>query len=126
MQELEELLKTITEEMQKTLSARTVVGDPITIEGTTIIPLVSLGMGFGAGAGASKEQDKPVGGGGGGGLGIKPVAVIIMDANGVRVEVLKPHKQTIFAELAEMAPRIAESLSKKKIDKQVEPIDSSL
>jgi uncharacterized spore protein YtfJ len=121
MQELEGLVKTITEEMHRTLAARTVVSDPITIEGKTIIPLVSLGMGFGVGAGSSKEQDKPVGGGGGGGLGIKPVAVIIIDSSGARVEILKPHKHTMIEELAEVAPKIAESFSKKRNEMQIEP-----
>ena len=122
MQELEELLKTITEEMHRTLAARTVVGEPITIEGKTIIPLVSLGMGFGVGAGTSKEQEKPAGGGGG--LGIKPVAVIIIDASGARVEILKPHKHTMIEELAEVAPKMAESFSKKKFETQIEPTAS--
>ena len=64
MEGLSEIIRTITGEMQKSLSARTVVGDPITIEGKTIVPLVSVGMGFGAGTGSGKE---PASGGGGGG-----------------------------------------------------------
>ena len=83
MDGLADILKTITGEMQKSLSARTVVGDPITVEGKTIVPLVSVGMGFGAGSGAGKEQDSA--GGGGGGMGMKPVAVIIIDEHGVKV-----------------------------------------
>jgi uncharacterized spore protein YtfJ len=121
MQGLEELLKTITEEMHRTLTAQTVIGDPISIEGKTIIPLVSVGMGFGVGAGSAKEQEKPSSGGGGGGLGIKPVAVIIIDASQARVEILKPHKHTMIEELADVAPKIAESFSKKKIEAQIEP-----
>ena len=88
MQELTDILKTITEEMQKALSARTAVGDPVTVEGKTIIPLMSVGMGFGAGSSSGKE-DISGGSGGGGGLGMKPVAVIIIDQQGVRVERLK-------------------------------------
>jgi len=113
MNSLAEILKTITGEMQKSLSARTVVGDPITVEGRTIVPLVSLGMGFGAGSGAGKEQDSPVGGGGGG-LGLKPVAVIIIDHQGARVERLKEPKHTLVEHLAEALPRIAEGFPKKK------------
>ena len=65
MQELTDILKTITGEMQKALSARTAVGDPVTVEGKTVIPLMSVGMGFGAGSSSGKE-DNPGGGGGGG------------------------------------------------------------
>lgn len=63
METLAEILRTITGEMQKSLSARTVVGDPITIEGKTIVPLVSVGMGFGAGSGSGKGQETSAGGG---------------------------------------------------------------
>ncbi len=112
MEGLAEILKTITGEMQKSLSARTVVGDPISIEGKTVIPLVSVGMGFGAGTGTGKGQEG-VGSGGGGGLGMKPVAVIIADLQGVRVERLKEAKQSLVGQLAEALPRIAEGMPKK-------------
>jgi uncharacterized spore protein YtfJ len=68
MEGLTDILKTITTEMQKSLSPRMAVGDPITVEGKTIVPLMSVGMGFGAGSGTGKETD-PAGGAGGGGLG---------------------------------------------------------
>ena len=64
MEELSDILKTITTEMQKSLSPQTAVGEPITVEGRTIIPLMSVGMGFGAGSGKGKESE-PGGAGGG-------------------------------------------------------------
>jgi len=112
MQELSDILKTITGEMQKTLSARTAVGDPVTAEGKTVIPLMSVGMGFGAGSGSGKE-DGP-GGGGGGALGMKPVAVIIIDDQGVRVERLKETQHTLIEHVAEAVPKLLESISHKK------------
>jgi uncharacterized spore protein YtfJ len=113
MEGLAEILKTITGEMQKSLSARTVVGDPITVEGKTIVPLVSVGMGFGAGTAMGKAQETP-GGGGGGGLGMKPVAVIIIDQQGVKVERLKTAKQSLVEQLVEAVPAIAGSFPKKR------------
>ncbi|OPY52879.1 MAG: Sporulation protein YtfJ (Spore_YtfJ) [Methanosaeta sp. PtaU1.Bin060] len=107
-----EILKTITGEMQKSLSAQTVVGEPISVDGKTIIPLVSVGMGFGAGSGTGKEQET-VGGGGGGGLGMKPVAVVIADQDGVRVERLKDSKLSLVGQIAEALPKIAEVIPKK-------------
>jgi uncharacterized spore protein YtfJ len=114
MEGLADIIKTITGEMQKSLSARTVVGDPITAEGKTIIPLVSVGMGFGAASGSGKGQENPVGGGGGGGLGMKPVAVIIIDHQGVRVEHLKETKHSLVGHLAEAMPKFVESMTRKK------------
>ena len=109
MQELTEILKTITGEMQNALSARTAVGDPVTVDGRTVIPLMSVGMGFGAGSGT---EDRP--GGGGGALGMKPVAVIIIDEQGVRVERLKQNQHTLAEHVAEAVPRLLEGLSRKK------------
>jgi uncharacterized spore protein YtfJ len=113
MKELTEVLKTITGEMEKALSARTAVGEPVTVEGTTVIPLMSVGMGFGAASGPGKD-DKQAGGGGGGGLGMKPVAVIIIDKQGVRVERLKESGHTLVEQVAGAVPKIIEGLSKKK------------
>ncbi|MHB8118507.1 MAG: GerW family sporulation protein [Methanothrix sp.] len=112
MQELSDILKTITGEMQKALSAKTTVGDPVTIEGKTVIPLMSVGMGFGAGS-SSGKADNP-GGGGGGGMGIKPVAVIIIDSQGVRVERLKEAQHTLIEHVAEAVPKLLEGLARKK------------
>lgn len=113
MEGLSEIIRAITGEMQKSLSARTVVGDPISIEGKTIVPLVSMGMGFGAGTGSGKEQTSG-GGGGGGGMGMKPVAVIIIDPQGVRVERLKSPKSSLMEQLAGAVPKLAESMPGKK------------
>jgi uncharacterized spore protein YtfJ len=112
MQELTEILKTITGEMQKSLSARTAVGDPVTVEGRTVIPLMSVGMGFGAGSSPGKEASP--GGGGGGGLGMKPVAVIIIDQDGVRVERLKETQHTLVDHVADALPKLLEGLARKK------------
>ena len=65
MEVVENLVKTTLGEIEKVLSSRTVVGDPITIEGITLIPLISVGFGFGAGGGqgkgeASRKEKAPV------------------------------------------------------------------
>jgi uncharacterized spore protein YtfJ len=111
-QELSDILKTITEEMQKALSAKNAVGDPVTVEGKTVIPLMSVGMGFGAGSSLDKA-DNP-GGGGGGALGMKPVAVIIIDQDGVRVERLKEAQHTLIEHVADAVPKLLDGLTRKK------------
>lgn len=72
-----------------------VYSEPITIENQTIITAseISLGLGFGYGSGPTTEEsaeggpsDTGSGGGGGGGGGARPVAVIHVSAEGVRVE----------------------------------------
>jgi uncharacterized spore protein YtfJ len=92
MENFEDLLKTSLAEIEKVLTTKTVVGEPINIDGTTIIPLISIGFGFGGGGGAgkSKAADEGSGNGLGVGGGAKPVAVIIIGKDGtVRVEPVK-------------------------------------
>jgi len=51
MADVEQLVKITLSEIERILSTKAVVGEPMTIEGNTIIPLVSLGFGFGGGGG---------------------------------------------------------------------------
>lgn len=83
MSDVEKLLKTTVEELDRILNARNVLGDPIEREGATIIPMVSFGFAFGAGGGATGGQS---GAGTGAGGGIKPLGAIIIDKDGARVE----------------------------------------
>ena len=90
MEDVEKLFKGSVEEMERLLSTKTVVGEPLTIDGNTIIPLLSIGFGFGAGGGTGKgrregRDGEGTGGGTGGGGGVKPVAVIIVNKDGVKV-----------------------------------------
>jgi len=110
--ELTDILKAITEEMQKSLSPKTAVGEPVTVEGRTVVPLMSVGMGFGAGSGLGRESSP--GSAGGGGIGIKPVAVVIIDEQGVRVDRLQPGRHSIADHVVEAVPRLLENFSRKK------------
>jgi uncharacterized spore protein YtfJ len=93
MDDAKDLLKTSLEELEKVLSSRSVVGEPIQIDGNTIIPLTSVGFGFGAGGGSGKppkgEAGEGTGAGTGGGGGIRPVAVLVVNKDGVRLESVK-------------------------------------
>jgi len=99
---VQETLETFLE----TADVNRVYGQPHEHAGSLIIPAAEVvsGMGFGAGygSGGPLDEDGGVSGGGGGGGGGKafarPVAVIIADANGVRVEpVIDPTKIALTA-----------------------------
>ena len=103
MEEIDSLLNNAIKEIEQMLSTKTVVGEPITIEGNTLIPLVSVGFGFGAGGGQASEQNKGSGHGlgTGGGGGVKPVALIIINKDGVRVEGIKSGTASVLEKVAE-------------------------
>lgn len=111
MQNVEELLKTAMGEIERMLNTKTVVGDPIKIEGTTLIPLVSVGFGFGAGGGTgtmkSGETGEGVGAGTGGGGGVKPIALVIIDKDGVRMEPIKGAATSVLEKVADVIGKAA-------------------
>ena len=117
MEECESMLKTSLGEIERLLSTKTVVGEPMTIEGNTIIPLISIGFGFGAGVGPSKGekgQREETGGGTGGGGGIKPVAIIIVTKDGVTVAPIVGGTATVLEKVGEVIGRAIEKRGEKK------------
>lgn len=109
--DIEKLFRTAVDELERMLSSKTVVGDPITVDGATIIPLVSLGFGFGVGGGTGKAsaeaEGEGTGGGTGGGGGVKPVAIVIIDEDGVRVEPVKMRTSSVLAKVVETVGQAA-------------------
>jgi uncharacterized spore protein YtfJ len=91
MSDVEQLFEKTVAEIEKMLTTKTVVGDPIKVEGSTLIPLISVGFGFGAAGGSSKDPKKGPGQGGvtGGGGGVKPVALVVVSEDGVRLDSVK-------------------------------------
>ncbi len=105
---VDDILKTVTEELSSMISTKTVVGEHIAIEGKTIIPVtrVSFGFGSGGGEGKGKTGDEGFGGGGGGGGSIEPVAFVVVSGEDVKVYSLK--EKGIMSQLAEVIPEIME------------------
>lgn len=93
-------------QLSELLDSERVVGDPIETPNGTVIPLFSAGFGFGAGEGANGDGGS--GGGVGAGGGIKPVSVIIVSDDGVRVHRLT--EGDAIERLAEAAGRAVDRL----------------
>ena len=102
MVDTETLLKQSVGELDKLLKAQNVIGEPMTHGGVTVIPLVSFGFGFGAGGGTGKEA------GTGGGGGIRPVAVIVIDEEGTRVQSIRGASATILETLGDAVGKVVE------------------
>jgi len=109
MENIENLFDKAVGEIERMLNTKTVVGEPITIEGNTLIPLVSVGFGFGVGAGQGSEPQKGTGQGGGtgGGGGVKPVALIVINEDGVRLDPIKSGTASVLEKVAETIGRTA-------------------
>ena len=116
MKDVESLFNKTISEIESMLNSKTVVGEPITIEGNTLIPLISVGFGFGAGGGEGTEpkHGSGSGGGSGGGGGVKPVALIIINQDGVRVEPVKGGAASALENIAETVARAASAKAENK------------
>ena len=117
MENVENLFNKTTSEIENMLNTKTVVGEPMTIEGNTLIPLISVGFGFGAGGGEGNDpkHGTGTGGGSGGGGGVKPVALIIINKEGVRVE---PIMGSAASALGKIAETVANATSAKAENKK--------
>jgi uncharacterized spore protein YtfJ len=118
MEPVENLLKTTLSEIERVLSTKSVVGEPITVDGHTVIPLVSIGFGFGAGGGSGKDPKNPQsegsGEGSGGGGGVKPVAVVLVTKDGVRVEPVSSGAAGVVEKLGDAVGKIVEKRAGQK------------
>lgn len=124
MEEVQNLIKTSMGEIKGVLSTERVVGEPLVVGGNTIIPLVSVGFGFGGGGGTGrgsrteKETGEGTGGGTGGGGGVKPVAVIVVNQEGVKVEAIKGAVSSLAESVSELVVKVMEKREGQKAEKK--------
>lgn len=115
MQDIETMFSKAIGEVERLLTSRTVVGEPITVDGNTLIPLISVGFGFGVGSGEGTDPKKGPGSGGGtgGGGGARPVAIVVVNKDGVRVEPIKGGAASLLEKVADVASRYAPARAAK-------------
>jgi len=118
MEDIEKLFDKAVGEIERMLNTKTVVGEPITVEGNTLIPLINVGFGFGVGGGQGTDPQKGSGHGGGtgGGGGVKPVALIIVNKDGVRVEPIKSGATSVLEKIAETVGKATSGSGSKASD----------
>lgn len=110
---VEDTIKQIACELEKVATTKTVVGDPITAAGKTIIPVSKISMGFGAGgAEGKKEIESGFGGGGGAGAKIEPVAFIMLSEDEARIFRIseKSDAGSILSSIQDVMPDIVEKI----------------
>ncbi|HEU5261193.1 MAG TPA: spore germination protein GerW family protein [Gemmatimonadales bacterium] len=79
-----ELIDSAVQHLRTSASVKTVYGEPVVIDGKTIIPVAKVAYGFGGGTGtkkappgeAGKEAVAEAGEGAGGGVAAKPVGIV--------------------------------------------------
>ena len=114
----EEMLRTTVDELEKLLTTKNIVGQPIDLGEKSVIPVARYGFGFGGGSNHGQMGD---GAGSGGGGGIEPVALIVIHkdvkgAEGIQILSLRkvhPFSEVITTLSEQLAPRVIEALKAK-------------
>ncbi len=105
MMDITETIEGMKDALGDRLNTQTAYGDPIVIDGVTVIPVARVFLGFGAGGGGvgvgedglstngdEADATAPAGGGGGGGGLVQPLGFIEIDTTGARWVPLEPSR----------------------------------
>lgn len=98
------------------LTAKTVVGEPVTVNDTIIVPLMDVS--FGVAAGAGTKQDKNTAAGGLGGR-MTPSAVLVIHDGVTRLVNIK--NQDSISKLIDLIPEAVDKIGKMISGKGKEP-----
>lgn len=109
--DLQDMLGITVSGLEKFISTKTCVGEPIVVGDVTLIPVQTVSFGYGSGGGEGKQTEQSgTGGGSGAGASLRPIAVIAV--KGTEVQVFPFGGKGVIEKIASMLP---EALSKIKI-----------
>lgn len=81
-QNIGDAIRQALSEVSSLADSQTIIGDPISVGDTTIIPVSKVSIGVGIGGGTYGKDTSNGAGAGGTGLTVSPVAFIVIDKNG--------------------------------------------
>ena len=112
-----ESLETLFSHLEKFLKTETVIGEPIVVGETTLIPIITVAFGCGGGGGGGKDEKGNDGMGTGVGVGAKisPDAVIVIRQD--TVTMLPVKNRSNLEKLVGMVPEIVKKIKLKKEEK---------
>ncbi len=106
-----QVLESLMNGAQGVLTSRTVVGEPITVGDTIIIPLSDVSIGVGAGSNGADRKD---GGMGGFSAKMTPSAVLVIRNNMTKVVNVK--EQTSLTHIMDMIPEVIDKIRSRNAD----------
>ena len=99
---VENLIAVVMGELRQIAKTETVVGEPVTVGNTVLVPVSKISFGFGAGGGGADEK----GGGGsgtGGGVSIEPLAFVVITDGKPQLLSIKG-KEVKWSKILELVP----------------------
>lgn len=129
IEQVQELFGLVSTKISDLGKSDVVVGEPIEVDGCTIVPLSRVSVGFGGGGGEGEGEGLPphknkklgkqstfakgkgAGGGAGGGGKVRPVAVVIFTENDVTIEPI-PDRKGVFDKIFDKVPEVIDMIKK--------------
>ncbi|MEL7505034.1 MAG: spore germination protein GerW family protein [Cyanobacteria bacterium J06554_6] len=117
------VVKQLAEDLKLFAKAETIFGEPIEVQGNTVIPVCKMSIGYGGGGGEGEGADpkkgngKGTGAGAGGGVKIEPTALIVVQEGKVSVVGIQAKGSKLEA-LLEKVPETIEKLMMAKENKK--------
>lgn len=115
---ISENINNLFEKLESFVKTNTVVGEPMNVGDTTIIPFIDIcfGLGSGGGDGTDDKGSKGTGGGAGSGAKISPSAILVI--KGDRIEILPIKKAGNLEKLIDMVPDLVKKVKEQKCCEQ--------
>ena len=109
---LEGLMGVTLDKIREMVGSNTIIGDPITVEGTMILPVSKVTFGFASGGSdfGAKTTKELFGGGSGAGVSVTPVAFLVIRDGNVRTIQLADSNSTVDRAL-NMLPELVDKVS---------------
>ena len=127
---IEGMMGVTMDKIRQMADSNTIIGNPITVEGTIIIPVSRVTFGFASGGsdvGQNSTKDM-FGGGTGAGFSIAPIAFLVVNDGNVRTIQLMEHMSPVdnaINALPDLVDRLTAFLKKEKKDKKDDAGDKS-
>lgn len=117
----DETVDTLFKGLNQFMTSKTVVGEPIVVGDTMIVPLIDVSFGMGAGANTKNNKASAAGGAGG---KMSPNAVLVIKNDNVKI--MPVSASDPISKIIDMAPELINKITGKgKVDPEVkETIDN--
>ena len=112
---LPNMLENTIAKIREMVDVNSVVGDPITADGITIIPISKISVGV-AGGGSDfvsrhpNKQENPFGGGAGGGVKVTPIGFLIIKDGSVRMMPVAAPANSAAERIVEQVPEYLDKI----------------
>ena len=111
-QTLPNMLENTIAKIREMVDVNSVIGEPIVVGDTTIIPVSKVSVGFGGGGSDFTKGSDAFGGGAGGGVQVQPICFLVVNKDGnVRMMPVPVPANTTPDRIVEMIPDTLDKIS---------------